>query len=166
LLLGSFRTLSGANQEQLNYMAGQPVSLTNDPLTWPSRYDLYMPQAQKRPAPPALEGMLNLGEFERPGLYRLRGQRGEPVLRSFSINVTTSDTVLRRTTTEELDERLGRGNYRVARDRNQVESSVGQARFGRELYPLLMVLVAGLFLAEQAMSNRFYKVKFVRARST
>jgi hypothetical protein len=165
LLLGSFRTLSGSNQEHLNYTAGQLVSLTNDSLTWPSRYDLYTPQAQLRRPPAALDGMLNLGEFERAGIYRLRGQRGEPVLRSFSVNVAASDTLLQRTTPEELNERLGQGNYRVARDRDQVESSVGQARFGRELYPLLMVLVAGLFLAEQAMSNRFYKIKFTRARS-
>jgi hypothetical protein len=47
----------------------------------------------------------------------------------------------------------------VARKQEEVESSVGQARFGRELYPLLMLFVAGIFLAEQVMSNRFYRIQ-------
>ncbi|MCA9133664.1 MAG: VWA domain-containing protein, partial [Planctomycetales bacterium] len=161
LLLGAFRSLSGANQEQLNYEVGQLVSLSNDPLTWPSRYDLYTPDAQLRRVSSNDEA-LPLGEFQQAGIYRLRGQRTEPLSRAFSVNVPAADTVLDRLSDSDLEQRLGRGNYRIARDQSEVESSVGQARFGRELYPLLMVLVAGLFLAEQAMSNRFYKIKLGR----
>ncbi len=159
ILLGAFRTLSGASQADLNYEVGQMVSLSNDSQDWPSRYDLYTPDVQLRRAT-AADGVLSLGEMERPGTYRLRGQLQEPILRAVSLNVPTSDTVLERMSETALEEQLGKGNYRVARNQDEVESSVGQARFGRELYPLLMVLVAGLFLGEQAMSNRFYKVKF------
>lgn len=158
ILLGSFRSLSGTNRKSLNYEVGQAVKLTNDPLQWPSRYDLMTPDA-KLQRPTATDGVLNLGAFEQPGIYRLRGQRNETVVRAFSVNVPASDTTLQRMLTADLDGRLGSGNYRLARQRSEVESSVGQARFGRELYPLLMLLVAGLFLAEQAMSNRFYQMK-------
>ncbi len=162
LLLGSFRSLSGSQQEKMNYEVGQMVSLSNDPLVWPSLYDLYQPEAKQwEPVQrTATEGTLNLGEFDLPGVYRLRGQRAEAVSRAFSLNVPEIDTILERMEVADLDERLGSGNYRLARERNEVESSVGQARFGQELYPLMMVLVAGLFLAEQAMSNRFYQIKF------
>ena len=95
-----------------------------------------------------------------PPLSRLRGLTGQPFVRGFSINTPAAETQLVRVDPSLLDELLGSDNYRIARNRSEVESSVGQARFGRELYPLLMLLVAGLFLAEQAMSNRFYKVKF------
>lgn len=158
ILLGSFRSLSGANRESFNYGVGQAVSLPNDPLQWPSRYDLMTPDA-KLQRPTATDGVLNLGPFEQAGIYRLRGQRNETVVRAFSVNVSASDTALQRMLPADLDARLGSGNYRLARQRSEVESSVGQARFGRELYPLLMLLVAGLFLAEQAMSNRFYQIK-------
>lgn len=158
ILLGSFRSLSGANRESLNYSVGQSVSLPNDPLRWPSRYDLMTPDAQLQ-RPTATDGVLNLGAFEKAGIYRLRGQRNETLVRAFSVNVPASDTALQRMSPDELDARLGKDNYRLARQRSEVESSVGQARFGRELYPLLMLLVAGLFLAEQAMSNRFYQIK-------
>jgi hypothetical protein len=159
ILLGAFRYLSGANQSGLNYESGQPVGLPNEPLTWPSRYELFLPTAQSRRVD-ALEGNLNLGIFETAGTFRLRGQRAEPVARAFSVNVPEQDTSLERMERVALDEHLGRNHYRLARSQDEVESSVGQARFGQELYPLVMLFVAGLFLAEQAMSNRFYKIQF------
>ena len=161
LLLGCVRTLSGADQAKVNYAVGELVSLTNDPLHWPSRYELFLPNAQSRSVE-ALEGRVNLGQFDQPGIYRMRGQRTSPVSRSVSINAPAADTLLERLTLEQLNERLGADTYRLARNRDEIESSVGQARFGRELFPLLMVFVTGLFLAEQAMSNRFYKIKFSR----
>ncbi len=160
VLLGAFRTLSGATQDKLNYAAAQMVSLSNDPLVWPSLYDLYRPGATQWERRSASDGTLSLGEFDQPGVYYLRGNRAEAAARGFSINVPASDTILERVLPETLDEQLGENNYRIAKDRNEVESSIGQARFGQELYPLLMLLVAGLFLAEQAMSNRFYQVRF------
>jgi hypothetical protein len=166
LLLGCFQTLSGADQANLNFKAGAPVSLSNDAFTWPSRYEMFMPNAETRRPPDAAAGLLNVGQIDQPGIYRLRGNRGQPVSRGFSVNVTADDTQLVRLDALQTDERLGEGNYRIARSQDEVESSVGQARFGRELYPLLMVLVAGLFLAEQAMSNRFYNIKFSGAKRT
>ncbi len=163
LVLGCVRTLSGADQARVNYMVGEPVSLTNDPLNWPSRYELFMPDAQSRGVE-ALEGRVNLGQFDQPGIYRLRGQRTQPVSRSVSVNAPAADTILERLNEEQLTERLGSDTFRVARSRDEIESSVGQARFGRELFPLLMLFVAGLFLAEQAMSNRFYSLKLYRGR--
>lgn len=158
LLHGAIRTLSGAGRDGMNFQVGSPVSLTNDPQTWPSRYELFLPNAQTRRVS-AREGLLSIGDFQQAGVYRLRGVRGDPVSRGFSINAPAADTTLDRVEREQLDEQLGANNYSIAQDRNEVQSSVGQARFGRELYPLLMVFVAGLFLAEQAMSNRFYKLQ-------
>jgi hypothetical protein len=162
VLLGSFRTLSGAKQEQLNYQAGQTVTLPNDPLLWPSQYTLITPDAQTPAVSPPVDATLTLHGLDRSGTYYLRGFRDEAVLRAFSLNVASEDTALQRLERDQLDELLGADNYRLARDRTEVESSVGQARFGRELYPMLMLLLAGLFLAEQAMSNRFYQIKFGR----
>lgn len=62
------------------------------------------------------------------------------MLRALSVNVASQDTVLQRMELTSLDEQLGSEHYRIARNRTEIESSVGQARFGRELYPLLMLL--------------------------
>jgi hypothetical protein len=161
VLLGAFQTLSGADQTTSIFRAGEPVQLPNDPVRWPSRYELFTPNAQSRRVD-AGAGSLQLGMFYQPGIYRLRGQRQTPIARGFSINAVAEDTGLSRMTLSQLDERLGAGNYSLARERDEVESSVGHARHGRELYSMMMLIVASLFLAEQAMSNRFYQVKFGR----
>lgn len=163
LLLGTMRSLSGAGAVSYTYESSEPVSLPNEAGVWPTRYELFLPQAQRRRLD-ASDGLLTAGNFEAPGIYRLRGQLGEPIVRGFSVNTPAADTNLQRVGREQLDTLLGEGNYRFAADRGDVESSVGQARFGRELYPLLMLFVAGVFLAEQAMSNRFYKIKFRKSR--
>ena len=143
----------------MNYQVNSPVILRNPGRLWPTRYALYLPNGQTSTVAAADE-QLNIGQVMQAGIYRLRGLTGQPVARGFSVNTPAADTQLSRIDTSLLDEQLGSDNYKLARNRDEVESSVGQARFGRELYPLLMVLVAGLFLAEQAMSNRFYKIKF------
>lgn len=159
LLRGALDALFGSSQTSTNFQVATPVSLPNDPREWPSRYELYLPNAESRPVESG-EDTLDLGEFEQVGIYRLRGLRGEAIGRGFSINAPASDTRLERVDASLLEDQLGASHFRIARDRSELESSVGQARFGRELYPLLMIFVAGLFLAEQAMSNRFYKIKF------
>ncbi|MCR9292141.1 MAG: BatA domain-containing protein [bacterium] len=159
LLRGALDALYGVSSQSMNFQVNAPVVLRNPSREWPTRYALYLPDGQTRTVSAADE-QLTVGQFAQAGIYRLRGLTGEPVSRGFSINSPAADTQLERVEQSLLDEQLGPDNYRLARSRDQVESSVGQARFGRELYPLLMLLVAGLFLAEQAMSNRFYKIKF------
>lgn len=157
ILSGSLRTLSGADQTPITFTAGTPIHLANDPRQWPSRWELYTPSA-RRVSLQTAQGALSVGTFSQPGNYHLRGNLGVPVARGFSVNLPASDTNLQWITTDSMDALLGEGSYRVARGQDEVSSSVGRARFGQELYPLLMLFVAGLFLAEQFMSNRFYQI--------
>lgn len=163
LLVGAVRLLSGHTQARYNFAVGETVSLGNDPKVYPSLYELFAPNGQTRRVQTA-EDLLLLGTLDQAGTYRLRGLQGRTNGRAVSMNTPASDTLLERLAPEDLDSLLGAGNYRLARERDEIESSVGQARYGRELFPLLMVCVAGLFLAEQAMSNRFYKLRLTPAR--
>lgn len=163
LMRGAFHVLSGVDNAGANFYAGQIVGLGNDERQWPRSYTYFAPQSREFTVT-AADGQLVLGAVEQPGVYYLRGRRGGPIVRSFSVNTPAGDTLLERMRPEQLDEILGAGNYRLAARRDEVESSIGQARFGRELFPMLITLVAALFLAEQAMSNRFYSVSFGRSR--
>jgi hypothetical protein len=166
ILSGSLNALRGAGGQSINYPIGSPVSMPNEALLWPRKWDLYTPDAQRLPLE-ASDGLLAAGSHLTPGIYHLRGNMGAPVSRGFSVNVPADDTRLVRLTDSQLDELLGPGSYRLARQREEVESSVGQARYGRELFPLLMLFVAALFFAEQAMSSRFYQVPLkLKNRST
>jgi hypothetical protein len=160
LLRGALDALYGVSQESMNFQVNTPVTLRTETSRRPTRYVLYLPNAQTRNPPVSDNGQLDIGALSQAGTYRLRGLTGESVVYGFSINTPAADTQLERLDPSLLDDQLGADNYKVARSRDEIESSVGQARFGRELYPLLMLAVASLFLAEQAMSNRFYKLKF------
>ncbi len=48
-------------------------------------------------------------------------------------------------------------NCRIARELGEVEKSVGEVRYGRELFPFVMLLVCALLFGEQWMANRFYQ---------
>ncbi len=164
LLKGTIEYLSGWGKNQLTYLVGEPVVLENDPAVHPLRYDLFTPNNQviRRDA-----GALGISytDAQFPGSYRLRGLRGEtPVVRGFAVNVAADDTILDRMSQEKLDALFGVGNYHVARQRDQVASSIGQARYGRELYPFLLTVVVFLMIAEQAMASRFYSLRFQRSR--
>lgn len=160
LLRGAIQSLYGATGEQTTFSVGSPVSLRNPRESWPSRYALFEPKTTSAKNIEATDGVLVAGTFDHAGTFRLRSLVGQPVIRSFSLNTPAADTQLTRLQDSTITEQLGENNFSIARDREDIQSSVGQARFGRELYPLLMLFVAGLFLAEQAMSNRFYKIKF------
>lgn len=164
LLVGAARVLSGQLQNRTNFSAGESVALDNDPKLFPANYTMFAPDGQRRNLQ-ADQGTLMLGALEQAGTYRLRGLQSSQIVRGVSVNTPVQDTALERLNASELDVFLGQGNFRVARNQNEVESSVGQARYGRELFPLLMACVALLFLGEQAMSNRFYKLKFAPSAS-
>ncbi len=165
VLSGSLRTLSGANQSSLSFFAGSNVTLPNDANLWPRNWELYTPRAE-RFSLEANNGVLTTGAHSDVGTYYLRANRGGPVTRGFSVNVESADTLLQKIDVATLDNVLGKDTYHVARQQEEIESSVGQARFGSELYPLLMLFVAGIFLAEQFMSNRFYKIQFRVGKAT
>jgi uncharacterized membrane protein len=158
ILTGSVQTLSGANQTALTFSAGASVNLENDTNQWPKKWELFTPSAERQSFE-ANNGLLAVGSHTDVGTYHLRGRMGDAMARGFSLNVAAADTAIERTDSTLLDTLLGKDNYRLARKQDEVESSVGQARFGRELYPLLMLFVAGIFLAEQVMSNRFYRIQ-------
>ncbi len=164
LVIGSARLLSGQAQARYNYTAGEAVALPNDTRQFPTNYMLFSPNGERRNVQ-AENSLLVIGNPEQAGAYRLRGLQGSSVTRGVSVNTSAADTLLERMEPKELDTMLGADNYRLARRQEEVESSVGQARYGRELFPLLMACIAGLFLAEQAMSNRFYRMQFMPAKA-
>jgi len=52
---------------------------------------------------------------------------------------------------------LGSHPYQVARTSDQLEIKVSQGRVGRDLFPILIVLVATALGIEHVLANRFYR---------
>ncbi len=97
---------------------------------------------------------------KRSGAYRLRNLgKGESNVRGFAVNIAKEDLALQRIDPKELRSFLGSEQINIAKAKEEIESSIGQARYGSELYPFLMLILVLLLLGEQAMSSRFYSIR-------
>ncbi|MBC8351969.1 MAG: BatA domain-containing protein [Planctomycetes bacterium] len=148
--------LTDSSGVRLNYLAGETSVLPNDSRLHPERYQLFTPLEQPQEAR-AREGSVVIRFTEHTGAYRLKGVKDGPMVRGFCVNLRPDATDLTRLTREELDLRLGQDRYQLARDKDEIELEVGEARVGREFYSHLLVLLVGILGIEQLMANRFYK---------
>lgn len=156
LILGSVRYLAGSIDEKSNYSVGQSAVLNNPSDRFPDQYRLFTPRGDTSKLD-VRSGSVLIPNLQSPGVYRLRGVADRPVVRGVSVNSSTDVSELKRIQKSDLEAMLGAENCRVARDLSEVERSVGEARYGRELFPFLMLLVCALLFGEQWMANRFYQ---------
>lgn len=156
LFLGTTRYLASANKHQLNYYVDSTVFLENNPAQYPPTYELFTPQNETVRAD-AAEDVFSYSFTKSPGHYRMRGSRPQgPMVRGFSVNVDRNEISLVRVPDLQLDRALGKGLYRIAKDKAEVQSSIGEGRYGRELSPMMLVALVAILLGEQVMASRFY----------
>jgi len=158
LLNGAMLYLSGSDQAHRNVPVGAPVVLDNPIDRFPSRYDLFTPSGEVV----RIQTQANAIRFpyaNELGTYRLKsGQVDKSGARGFSTHLDAQTINLKRMTEDDLDRVLGKEQYYFVRDRDSLQSSLGQARFGRDLSPFLLCILALLVIAEQVISYRFYSI--------
>jgi hypothetical protein len=145
-----------SGQTRLNLLAGETAVLPNDPAAYPERYQLFTPLDQPQDVL-AKDGRVTVRFTDQPGAYRLRGQKGGPLVRGFAVNLAGDTSDLARMPRERLDEILGRGRYQLAKSREEINRAVGKDRIGSEFYPLLVTLLAVVLGIEHVLANRFYR---------
>ena len=92
------------------------------------------------------------------GNYRVQaGGSVGGIDRGFSANIPLTATELSRLKPEALEALLGKGRFHLAHSREEIDRNVSAGRVGRELYPLLIVLVALALGLEYLLANRFYR---------
>ena len=148
--------LVDAGGVRLNYLAGETAVLPNARDRRPERYQLFTPLGQLQEVT-AVDDQVSVRFTSLPGPYRLKGHRGGPVVRGFSVNLPETASCLERLDREALDPILGPDRYHYARDQQEIVWGVGQARRGREFYPILILLVALVLGLEHLLANRFYR---------
>ncbi len=148
--------LVGAGQTRLNYQAGETAVLPNDPAKDPERYQLFSPLEEPQDVL-AREERVTVRFTDNAGAYRLRGQRGGPLVRGFAVNFGPDVGDLARLPREQLDDLLGKERFQFARSREEINRAVGVDRIGSEFYPLLMTLLALTLGMEHLLANKFYR---------
>jgi hypothetical protein len=153
--------LVGSKDRQLNYFAGQTVTLQLDPEKEFRTYvlaPLDSDAPEVRLTPDLRRHMLTVTSTDDVGNYRVQaGGIASGVDLGFSVNLASAATELDRLSDEELAELFGPVPYRVARNRHQLEGDRTMQRVGRELFPLLIALLALTLGLEHVLSNRFYR---------
>ncbi len=159
LVNGMMSYLVGGGQEQLNYLAGQTVTLPVEEQSRQRTYVLSGPGGQKSPLSADLkQHALIVTTTEQPGNYRVQaGGLAAGVDCGFSANLTPAQTQLDRIDEKQLIELFGPFKPHLAHSRDQIDRSVSMARVGLELYAPLIFLVALALAAEYVVANRFYK---------
>jgi hypothetical protein len=95
---------------------------------------------------------------DRPGNYRVAaGGRTGALKRGFSVNLPPETSRLARVDPERIAEALGKERVRFARERDEIEVSVGLGRVGRELFPWMIGALVVILAGEHVVANRFYK---------
>jgi hypothetical protein len=159
--------LVGSADAQLNYFAGQAALLPlerQDPrgnylITEPPK-DLLKPQETTKYQIPvdSPRSVLTVTATDQPGNYHVEAG-GDPsgVRRGFSVNLAPEQTQLSRLPKEKLKELFGPFEYRLAQNLDQLDRQINTARVGRELFPLLILIVALVLGAEHVLANKFYR---------
>jgi hypothetical protein len=156
MMLGTNRYLQSIGDKRRNFNVGDTafVQFVEKPTT--NRYELFHADGSSEQV--AIDGDSFLYGFTHAaGHYRLRGMGANAKdTRGFAVHRPIGATTLDRIDDVELDKQLGKDNYVLARDQQSLQQSIGQGRYGRDLAPFLFLVVAGIFLAEQAMSQNYY----------
>jgi hypothetical protein len=174
LMDGLASYLVGSTEGQLNFYAGQTVVMRLDPAQRISSYLLTAPPKDPDPqqsaaSEPPLRRNVDLKQqaivesgTDRPGNYRVRAggenKANENWLdRGFSVNLPPEASDLSRIGKEQLAKVFGEFDFHLATSREQIVRDIGEYRVGRELFPLLILLVAVALGAEHVLANRFYR---------
>jgi hypothetical protein len=152
--------LVGSGEERLNYLVGQRAALRLADDQTQSVFALSTPDGNEAATLTAdqINHLVSVPATSAAGNYRIRAGGTEGgVDRGFSANTPLAATDLERLKPDSLDALLGTGRYRLTHGRDEIDRSVTVGRVGRELFPLLICLVALALALEHLLANRFYK---------
>jgi hypothetical protein len=162
LVNGIVSYLVGGADQQLNYLAGQPAVLQLDPDAEYRSYALSLlnqPEAMEvRLTPDLKRRALVIASTSIAGNYRVQaGGATSGVNRGFSVNIDPRSTAMERIDRERLAEALGPLEFQITRERDDLDERMNTGRVGRELFPLLVFVLAFILGVEHVVANRFYR---------
>lgn len=156
---GITQFLLGTGEKSYNYLTGQLVTLRPDVPQLPTSCIVKPPWGDGvRIEPDAVRRVITFPATEQPGNYTVSsgGSGGVSRLQTgFSVNLPGQVWDLTRVTPEQAKAVCG-DRLQITNDRTKLEVGMLQTRTGRELFPLILLLVLIVFAAEYAVANRFY----------
>jgi hypothetical protein len=161
-----FAYLAGSTEGQLNYLAGETAVLRLSAEQRLTNYLLATPRGDTlRQSTDPKQRAIIVSDTDHVGNYRLTSGGEEGGFdRGFSVNLPARASVLDRTDEEGLKEVFGDVAFQLAHDREEIDRHISTGRVGRELFPLLAMLLALVLAGEHLLANRFYGERSWRKR--
>ena len=143
----------------LTYTAGTGLAVRLYPETAVRNFAVVTPNGSQFPQLAAGNGrVLSIRHVDELGHFQVTGSgENTSYAAGFSINLSAAERDLSRLSDDELDALFGKGRYSISRNLDQLERNVGETRVGREVVPLLLLLVLIIFCGEHLVANRFYE---------
>ena len=139
-----------------NYTAGDVATLKTEPGNETATHLLFTPNGIDPQEVVPDSGTITIPFTSSLGTYRVRPLSGGKSM-GFSVNLPPYATRMDKLTEADLDDILGPGRYRLARQQEQIVREQGKARLGVPLFPWLMLIVVIVFGLENVLANRFYR---------
>ncbi|MCY2963802.1 MAG: VWA domain-containing protein, partial [Planctomycetota bacterium] len=158
--------LGRGSQTVYNHLAGEEVLLPLD-LSQPLPGYLLRKPGQQQLKGEVTPGVPHLvvRDVDQLGNYRVNSSDpGVKYEQGFSVNADGRESNLTRLARIDLDERLGKDRYSVARDVEKLRRNVQTGRQGHEVFPCMSLLLLAIFLGEHLVANKFYDVERVPAQ--
>jgi len=154
-LVGYLAQRSG---EAYTYEANTSLAVQLFPSRPVTEFSVVAPDGSQQPGQSRTGQALSIDVSESLGHYQVHG-RGDAVnwKAGLSLNLDVAERDLVRLLAEDLDMLIGTDRYQVARDLEELERRVGDMRIGREVFPLLLVLLLLAYCCEHLVANRFYE---------
>ncbi len=156
--------LGGISEERLDFVAGEPVSLPIDPNARFSSYVVKGPGAatSERLSPSANSTSLEIDPPQALGQWNVivSGRGESPSSLGFSVNAAEAEMELATLAKVDLDTLFqGKDRYQLADSPETLKHSTSLRRYGRELFPWMILLVLLLLTAENILANRFHRAR-------
>ncbi|MEW4455425.1 BatA domain-containing protein [Bremerella sp. JC817] len=143
-------------EQRFNYTAGDVATVETAPGEEATIHLLFTPNGLDPQEVVPDSGTITIPFTSSLGTYRVRPRTGGKSS-GFSVNLPPFATRMEKLTEAQLDDILGAGRYRLARQQEQIVREQGKARLGVPLFPWLMLIVVIVFGLENVLANRFYR---------
>ena len=124
------------------------------------RYQLFTPNGDWQEVT-STGGLVHVAFTQVPGAYHLKPTTPGVRPLGFAAQLPATASQVQRMSmsaaTERLHAWLGKDRFVLARGRTEIDRGIGQARVGRELFPLVALLLCATLGIEHLVSNRFYQ---------
>lgn len=161
VLVNGMTTYLIGRESPVNYLAEQTAVLRLDPT---KRFETYLITQSGAEGPPLritadLErNQLTVPIADAAGNYRVQaGGAEDGVDVGFSVNIPAAGDAIRRVDPKQIETLFKDAPHQITREFAQLKREENPDRRGRELFPILICVVALVLGAEQVMANRFYR---------